>query len=102
MKKLSTPLIGFLQALGVAIYCGLVATFFWYMEKIDIPEPNFFGVALMLLLLVVSAAITGLLVFGYPVYLTMHGKVKQALPILGYTFLYAILFFIIISLFVFI
>jgi len=43
----------------------------------------------MLTLLVFSAAITGTLVFGYPVYLVLvKNKIKEALTILAFTLLF--------------
>lgn len=96
MKKIHPALVGLLQALGVTVYCGLVSVFFWGMEKIFAEPPGVIAWILMLLLLVFSAAVTGLLVFGYPVYLTLNKKVKEALAVLGYTFLSCLVIILII------
>lgn len=90
MKKLSLSLIGLLQALGVIVYCGLVAGFFWSCNKFFVAAPGFWATALMLALLVFSAAVTGSIVFGYPAYLALHQKTKEALTLLGYTLLYCL------------
>lgn len=83
--------IGLLQALLVAIYCSLIATFFNYISQ-AIPRPGFFGFFLMLILLVFSAAVTGSLVFAYPTYLAViNRKIKEAAAILAYTLTFSLL-----------
>lgn len=90
LEKKSASTIGLLQALGVTIYCGLIALFFNLMTKTT-PKPGAFGFFLILNLLVFSAAITGSLVFGFPVYLALvRNKFKEALTILAFTALYAL------------
>jgi len=101
-KKCSPNLIGLLQSLGVIIYCTLLGGFFWTMGKINPGMPGISGIVLMLFLLVFSAGITGLLVFGYPAYLAINNKIKEALTILTYTFLYSLLIILIVLFFVFI
>lgn len=93
-KKTSPALLGLLQALGVAIYCLIIGFFFRYMTNSNVSEPNILIPTLMLTILVFSAAVTGLTVFGRPAYLVTQKKIKDALYLLGYTFLF--LFFIII------
>ena len=93
LSKLSPTLVGFLQSLGVAIYCSLVALFFWSMgNNLDEP-PQILGMAMMLFLLVFSASVCGTLVFGYPVYLMMGQNIKRALQILAYTMVFSVLIF---------
>ncbi len=99
MKKLPNHLIGLFHALGVVIYCLLLSGFFLLIENASVDPPGFLGFALMLVILVFSAAVTSSLVFGYPVYLAFHGKVKKALTVLTYTFLY---FLIIIAIILFV
>jgi hypothetical protein len=90
---------GLIQALGVLIYCGFVAAFLWAMNNFFIKQPSqFFGVTMMLVLLVFSAAITGFLVFGYSVALLVDKKIKEALAVLGYTLTYLLFAFLIILL----
>ena len=98
-NKSSLPFIGLIQALGTAIYCSIIAWFFWYMANTSQEIPGVLNIALMLILLVFSAGVTGSIVFGYPIYLAMHKKVKEALYLLGYTSIYfvviiAIVFFV--------
>lgn len=98
LDNLKTPVVGLLQALGVSIYCFLVASFFNYMERFaDTPDPpNHLAGALMLLLLVFSVALCGTLVFAYPSYLFVNKRIKRALHILAYTLLFAFIIFAII------
>ncbi len=93
-KKNSPSLIGFLQAAGVVIYCGFVAVFFFYMSQTK-AQPGFFGFFLMLALFVFSAAITGSLVFGYPAYLVLNKRIKEAINILTYTLLFSLIIILI-------
>lgn len=90
LEKEKPSTIGLCQALGVAIYCGLIALFFNFMSK-SLPEPpGFFGFFMMLVIFVFSAAVTGSLVFGYPAYLALvKNKVADALNILAFTLLFA-------------
>src|SRR3972149_5419405 len=85
-------LVGFLQAVGVTLYCALVAVFFFYLTKTKVQPPGFFGFFLILALLVFSAAITGSLVFGYGAYLTLvKNQIREAFTILLYTLLFTLL-----------
>ncbi len=83
--------VGLAQALGVIIYCGLISGLFQLLEKTSIQPPAFLGMAFMLMLLVFSAAVSGALVFGYPVYLAINKDIKSALRVLLFTFLFLIL-----------
>ncbi len=79
MKK-SFLFIGFLESLGIVLYCVFISGFFMIMEKYLSTHPQFMGMAVMLVILVLSAAITGSMVFGYPVYLILkENKVKEGL-----------------------
>ena len=68
MNKSKLPLIGFLQALGLIIYCLLIAGLFRFGDKFIQGPPTFLNMALMLFLFVFSLAVTGSIVFGYSVY----------------------------------
>lgn len=93
LNQMSAARVGFLQAVGVAIYCSLVSLFFWSMgNNLDEP-PQILGMAMMLLLLVFSAAVCGILVFGYPSYLMTQQNIKRALQILAYTMIFSVLIF---------
>jgi len=88
-------LIGLLQAAGVTAYCALIGGFFWLMDKISL-NPGFVGIFLMLTLFVFSAVVCGLIVFGYPAYLALNKKIKEALSVLTYTLAYSLLIILII------
>lgn len=90
MIKQKLCLIGFLQALGVVVYAGLVSGFFHFLPRFFENEPGFLGMTLMLSLLVFSAAVSGSIVFGYSAYLALNQKIKEALRLLTYTFLYCL------------
>ncbi len=74
---------------ATALYVVLIATFLTNASHIFGPdEPKTVLVPIvMLLLLVLSVAITGTLVFGRPVLWYLDGKKKEALYLLGYTLL---------------
>ena len=90
----SQPSIGFLQAAGVFLYCAIVSGIFRISNKFLGAPPEFLGTALMLVIFVFSAAITGSIVFGYPAYLVFNRRVKEALSILAYTLIYLSAFII--------
>lgn len=91
MRKLSLSLIGFLQALGVTLYASLVSALIHFLSSFLKDKPdNILGIALMLSLLVFSAAVSGSIVFGYPAYLALNQRAKEALRLLLYTFLYCL------------
>ncbi len=94
--KTNLSLIGLVQALGVIVYCALAGGFFWLAEKVFIVPPDFLGIVLMLVFLVFSVAVSGAIVFGYPAYLALNNKIKDALSLLIYTLLYTLGFVIII------
>ena len=96
LNKLSPNTIGLLQALGVAIYCGFIVQLLNFFGKSSIKPPEALIGTIMLMLLVISATITGMLVFGYPAILALNKEFKKALTIVGHTLLYAVLIFIII------
>lgn len=88
MKKLHPSLVGLAQGLGVAAYCAMLAGSFQLLKKFSITPPEFWSAIFMLVLLVFSAAITGSIVFGYPAYLFLKNRIKEAVSILAFTLLY--------------
>lgn len=75
--------IAALNAMATAAYIVAVASFMFYVPK------KVFGTAdtvlvpiVMLMLLVFSAAFTGLLIFGRPAFWYLDGKKKEALSLL--------------------
>ena len=90
MKKLNMSLVGLIQAIAVLAYCALIAGLLSIISDITIsPSPIIAG-SIMLSLLVVSAAITGSIVFAYPAYLALKEKTTEAIYVLLYTILYLI------------
>lgn len=87
----------FLQALGVLAYCGLVASLMQFLSGLFKTLPGLLGNVFMLILLVFSVAITGSLVFGYPVYLVLNKGFSKGLVALslnlGFCFLIIVLIF---------
>lgn len=90
MKKLNPSTIGLLQALGVVAYCTLVVGVLNLFGRIFFAPVGFFGSVFMLILLVFSAAVSGSIVFGYPAYLALNKRIKEALSILVFTLLYCL------------
>ncbi|MFH1602147.1 MAG: hypothetical protein ABIB61_04280 [Candidatus Shapirobacteria bacterium] len=93
-RKKDYPLrkIALYQALALLGYCGLVGIIFWKGNS-WFAAPGYFGPVFVLLLFAVSALICGLIVFSFPFYLFWEKKeTKQALRLVGYTALWALLF----------
>jgi hypothetical protein len=96
IKRLQSPtwrvlaVAGFLQALGVTSYCILVALVFTILDQFQVGSPGVIFFTFFLLLFVLSAAITGSLVFGYAAYLVLNKKIKEALMDLAYVLLWSI------------
>lgn len=89
-NKAHPGLVGLYQALAVVIYVALVAAFIFFMGQSKI-QPGYLGIALMLVLLVFSAGISGTFVFGLPVYFALKNNVTRAVSILAFTFLYILI-----------
>jgi hypothetical protein len=84
MKNNILQLAG-LHALATATYVSLVASFLFYAPKLIVgktAEDTVFMPIAMLMLLVVSAAITGSLVFGRSILWYLDGKKKDAVSLL--------------------
>lgn len=77
-----------LNAVGTAAYIGLLATFFFTMEKFfgDTPDTETMLVSMgMLMLFVFSAAVTSGLVLGRPLLWYLDGKKREAVTLFLYT-----------------
>jgi len=85
MKNSKIILGSALHAIGVAAYVALVAMIPTIASKIFVEKDTFLIPMAMLLLFVVSAAITGLLVLGRPVYLIYIGQKKEGFKFFFYT-----------------
>lgn len=80
------PIRALLNSLGVLAYTSLIAAFLANGERIFGGQDNHFLIpAVMLMLFVLSAAITGSLVMGKPILLYMENKKSEALKLFFYT-----------------
>jgi hypothetical protein len=75
----------FLFSLGVVAYVFLVVLVMTHGDTLFGATNNLLGPLAILLLFTVSAAITGLLVFGRPIYLFLNGMKKEAITLALYT-----------------
>lgn len=74
------------NSLATTFYVFLVAAFMSYGEEAKFGRINTILIPVtMLLLFVLSAAITSFLIFGKPAQMYVDGKRKEALTLLGYT-----------------
>lgn len=97
MKQPKLIFTGFLDALGVAVYVVVISLILGQGEKIFGMMDNFLGPVALLLLLVLSAAITGALTLGRPILLYLQGLKAEAIKLflytLGWLFLMTLLVF---------
>lgn len=89
--KVSASLVGLCQALGVGVYTAIIAAFLYLVGQSGL-QPGYWGVVVMLVLLVLSAAITGSLVFGLAAYHALRGRTRLGFEIFAYTILYIFVF----------
>jgi hypothetical protein len=76
------------NALGVLVYVLVLGWFFSHAQQIfGTQQVGFVGAALMLIIFVVSACITGGLVLGLPIMMYLDGQRRQAVNLLAYTVL---------------
>ena len=92
MKIKHPALIGLAQALGVIIYIALLSQFMSSMGERMPETPEHFVMVIMMTILVFSAAITGSLVFGYPVYLAFNKHIKRGINVFAYTLAFLLAF----------
>jgi hypothetical protein len=99
MNKAILKIAG-LNALGTALYIGLVASLLFYAQNIfgENKEDIVLIPIAMLLLFVVSASITGSLVLGRPILWYLDGQKKEAVSLLiatiGFLFAFTVLAFL--------
>ncbi len=96
MKNSKIILGSALHALTVAVYVALVAMIPNIASKIFVEKDTFLIPMAMLLLFVFSAAVTGLLVLGRPIYLIYTGEKKDGFKFLFYTLGFILLITIIV------
>jgi hypothetical protein len=99
-KNFSKSKIGLFQAIGVAVYCFIIANVFRLLEELHVNPPELVVISFMLFLLVFSVAIVGSLIFGTSISLLIQKKTKAALNLLAFTLLYGFAIIIIVLFFV--
>jgi len=101
MSKSKIIFYSLLHALGVLAYIVAIGLFIQALNTI-LPGPDGFGTIIpVLLLLVFSAAVMAILVFGRPVYLFLNGMKTESIYFLGYTMIWLLIIIIVVfSLFV--
>ena len=95
MKK-DYVLKSFVNAAGVFIYISVIAWFGFNSQAIFGKQASFLIPLFMLLLFVISAAVTGLLVLGKPILLYLNGLKKEALVLLFTTLTWLVLFLMVV------
>lgn len=70
--------LGFLQALGVTLYCSFVGVLFWKGNEFFGRPDQYVGPVMFLVLFIASAMICALIVFYQPYLLFFGGKKKDA------------------------
>ena len=97
MNKQKIILYALINALGTVIYVTLVANFMFFLENSHrLQEDTVLGPIAFLLLLVLSVAATGMLVFGRPVYWYLDGFKKASVELIVYTLGFLLLFTVLI------
>ena len=74
-----------LNALGTAVYVMAIGLFLFNANSIFGKQDKFLTPVVALMLLVLSAAVTGSLLFGQPAMWFVDGRKKQAMQLLGLT-----------------
>jgi len=92
MKKSDLIFKSFVHAAGVFLYVFAVSWLLFNAEAIFGDPPKLLIPMFFLLLLIISATITGLLVLGKPIYLYLNGFKKEAFILLFVTVAWLITF----------
>lgn len=87
MKNSKLIYYGIAQSLGVFIYTMTVVWFLFNGERFIGKSNSIWMPLAILMLFVVSAAVTGSIVFGRSVYLYLNGLKKEAVKLFIYTVL---------------
>lgn len=92
-EKFSLGFIAFFQAVGLVLYCSLVATLLFNGNRLFGKMTNFTGPLLFLTLFSTSALICALIVGSYPFMLFWEKKkTKEAIKLVIYTAVWAVFF----------
>lgn len=87
----------FIHALGTTTYTAAVALLMFNGKVIFGEEDNFLIPLFILLLLIISAAVTSLLVLGKPIQLYLSNQKSEAIKLLWQTLVWIIVFILIIG-----
>lgn len=74
-----------INSLGVLVYVTIVSSVMQSIERMGGPENKFFGPVAFLMMLVLSAAVVGTLIFVRPIMIFLGGGKKEGVKLLGYT-----------------
>lgn len=81
-RKYSLGFVAFLQALGLILYCSLVALLMWRGNQLFGHVPSYFGPLLFLILFSTSALVCAIITLGYPFILWQQKKTIQAIKLI--------------------
>lgn len=99
MSKQRIAIVALFQALGTILYVlvvvGLLFTIGNNVEFPDHPFLEYMAPVSALLLLIVSASITGSMVFGYSVILALRQELQQAILLASATVAWMVLFMLV-------
>jgi|SRR3989344_1984009 len=88
-KNYSAKKVGFLQALGIAVYVSIFATSAYSIGKwadaTGFELPDVAQIAVMLTVFIVSATICASLMFAYPITRFIKGERKEAYQTVAWT-----------------
>lgn len=91
--KASLAFKAFLQSIGLASYILVVSQFFQNASRLGNLGDDLASI-LFLLLFVASALISALLILGYPFWLFLQNRGKEALMVVVYSSLWLLLLFV--------
>jgi hypothetical protein len=93
LKKISFPLLSFLQVSGLVSYIILLSIFFNYIEEqLPMNSTPYFGFGIMVLIFVISAVFSAFLILGKAGYLFWERRYKESFTIIKWTIVWGILY----------
>lgn len=99
MSPARAATLGLIQAAALAVYCWAVSLIFFRPGFVPANPPA--GAIFFLLLFVFSAVVSGAMVLGYPGYLTLKGRWREAASLVGATAAWLALFLVALALVIF-
>src|SRR4030042_4631092 len=98
MEKTNYIKKSLLLAVATTVYIAIVSILMIYLDHYISVQPQSITIVLFLLLLVISAAICGSLIFAWPIYKMIKGEMREGFKILGITIGWLIVLFVFIGL----